>query len=256
MRDAPQNTMGSSAPTRQDLSLPPSDATTFPHGSSPSLHCKKMPDPSDQLWCRGAGSVTKATAPGMLQHHWARGQKDIPSLAAPSLKGPISHEIPHVPSRGRGSARASVPGGERRRMKRRPCLGASEQPRGSHRGPNTPVQPSNSSLITRHGGGMEALAHRRQSPRRYHRNNPYPAQASKGFVRVPMCASPSPPSRPSPCCFCVWMCDKEGWVFFSSPGSVCHQGSDHVKSKQGETDGQTEWRTRRTSRDSHRAGGG
>lgn len=77
---------------------------------------------------------------------------------------------------------------------------ALEQPRGAQPGPGAPEQPSNGSLITRHHGGMEAPADRRQSPRRYHRNNPHPAQASKGFVRVPVCAAPSPPS---PCCFFV-----------------------------------------------------
>lgn len=111
-----------------------------------------------------------------------------------------------------------------------------EQPCGVQPGPSAPEQPSNGSLITRHCRGMEALANRRQSPRRYHRNNPYPPQASKGFVRVPVCAflSPTPPVV----VFCVFVCEKRG-AFFSSPGSVWHQGLDNVKSERGR-DGQTD----------------
>lgn len=87
----------------------------------------------------------------------------------------------------------------------------SEQPGGAQPGPSAPVQPSNGSLITQHRRGMEALADRRQSPRRYHRNNPYPAQASKGFVRVPVCAAPSPPLPVVGFCVCVH--EKEGGFF-------------------------------------------
>lgn len=60
---------------------------------------------------------------------------------------------------------------------------------GRRRGPGLcmAVQPSDGSLITQHRRGIEGLAARRQSLRRYHRNNPYPSQASKGFVRVPVC---------------------------------------------------------------------
>lgn len=121
---------------------------------------------------------------------------------------------------------------------------------GRRRGPGLcmAVQPSDGSLITQHRRGIEGLAARRQSLRRYHRNNPYPSQASKGFVRVPVCVflyfflpPPHPPPSPSPV---VVLCACTRKSFFSFPGSAWHRGSDHVKSERGR-DRQTE--QRRTS---------
>lgn len=102
-------------------------------------------------------------------------------------------------------------------------------------GPCTAAQPSDGSLITQHRRGIEGLAARRQSLRRYHRNNPYPSQASKGFVRVPVCfcISFSPtPALPSPSPVVV-LCVCARKSFFSFPGSAWHRGSDHVKSERG-----------------------
>jgi len=163
----------------------------------------------------------KATAPGMLQHHWARGQRDVPSLTTLSLEGPTSHKSPAVPRSG-GAPPERACQGEQRRMKRCQRSGVvGAAPQCAAR-PSAPVQPSSGSLITRHRGGMEALAGRRQSPRRYHRNNPYPAQASKGFVRVPVCASPSPPR--SRCCF-LCVCARKRFFFFSLfPGKCLAPG--------------------------------
>lgn len=128
----------------------------------------------------------------------AQGTKACPKPACPI---PQQADIPQEPTPS-----------EQMRTKKHPKPAVLEQPHGGRAGPGAPSQPSAGSLIT----GMEALTDRRQSPRRYHRNNPHPAQPSKGFVRVPVCAAPSPPPLFF-LCVCVRVHEKE-LGFFLFPG--------------------------------------
>lgn len=211
MSDTPQHSVGSPPPTRWDclmaLLIPPCTPMALVHlcttrDAGPALGPTTVQRSKD--WCQDEGHSPKngPEPPG-------QGTKGCPKPGCPI---PRRADVPQEPT----PRRCGVP-------LKQACLGASrggrrsvqspaalEQPRGAQPGPGAPVQPSNGSLITRHHGGMEALADRRQSPRRYHRNNPHPAQASKGFVRVPVCAAPSPPS---PCCF-LCACTQERVGFF------------------------------------------
>lgn len=119
---------------------------------------------------------------------------------------------------------------------------------GRRRGPGLcmAVQPSDGSLITQHRRGIEGLAARRQSLRRYHRNNPYPSQASKGFVRVPVCVflyfflpPPPPPSLSFPSCCFVCVHEKE---FFLLPGKRLAPGlrSCEKRARERQADGAKE----------------
>lgn len=93
MSDAPQNATGSSVPARRNCFIPPLMPPCSPMALAHPCTGGDAGHPWDRPWCREArprGGM-KATALRMLCHHRGRGQRDVPSLAAPSLKGPTSH---------------------------------------------------------------------------------------------------------------------------------------------------------------------
>lgn len=216
--------MGSPAPLRWyclvALLMPPCPLTALVH-----LCTRRDAEPAlgsatgqrSKAWCQDEGHGPKHGLEPSGQ-----GTKGYPKPGCP-----IPQEA-DIPQGEVGCCCTSTPGGEQRRPKERSERG------GAGAAPRCPARPRrsrgaqqwliNHSAPRRDGGPAD----RRQSPRRYHRNNPHPAQASKGFVRVPVCAAPSPPS---PCCF-LCACTQERVGFFSSfLGSIWHRGSDHVKSE-------------------------
>lgn len=114
MSDAPQNAVGSSVPARRNCFVPPLMPPRSPHGSAPSLHWRRCRTPlgptlvqrSKAGW-RDEGHSPKDALPPPGQ-----GTEGCPKPGCPI---PQRTNIPHVPRRRGGP---SVPGGERRRMKK------------------------------------------------------------------------------------------------------------------------------------------
>lgn len=164
----------------------------------------------------------KATAPSMVWNHQGRGQRDIPSLAAPSLRRLTSHK-----EKWGAAVRAhlGVSRGGRRSVRSAAVL---EQPRGARPGPGAPVEPSNGSLITRHHGGMEALP-TAANPRAVTTETTLTLHRLQRVLCVCLCVLLHLP--PPLVVFCVRVRKKELGFFSSFLGSIWHRGSDHVKSE-------------------------
>lgn len=212
---APQNAMGTSATTRQD-SLVPTLVSPLP---PMALACPCTGGDAEPRL--GHTSVQKSEAGWWDEGHSPRDAPAPPRQGTEMSQTQLSH-----PSKGQRPARARMcrggvwhcqtecARGKRRRMRRRPrCVRAaprcSAQPERSR---TARPQLINHPARRRDGGPRQPPPIPAPLPQK----QPLPCTASKGFVRVPVCAAPSPPSR---CCFLCVCTRKRGFfccVFFLS----------------------------------------